>query len=101
MDKYNLGTSIEQILLDCIKQTFLATVIPPGSQKLHSVATASAQFDTLKLYIRIGTDTDCISEKAYLKLLPHLGSIGSMLGGWLKEAQKPTGQIQNPNQNYR
>ena len=97
LEKYGLGAGIEQILLDCIKQTFLATVIPPGSQKSHFVAMASAQFDTLKLYIRIGTDTDCLSEKAYLKLLPHLGTIGAMLGGWLRDAQKPTGQIQNQN----
>ncbi len=98
LERYSIGVSIEQILLDCIKQTFLATVIPPGSQKLHFVGMVSAQFDTLKLFIRISVDTNCLCEKTYVKLLPHLGSIGAMLGGWLRDAQKPSGQIQKLNQ---
>lgn len=103
MEKYSLGASIEKILLDCIRQSFFATVNPPGTQKFQAVAGASALFDTLKLNVRIALDIDCLSEKIYLKLLPHFGEIGKMLGGWLKDAQKMTIQKNftrdNQNQN--
>ena len=98
LEKYSLGASIEKTLLDCIKQTFFSTVVPPSARKFESIALASAQFDTLKLYVRIAIDIHCLEENIYLKLLPHLGSIGTMMGGWLKEAQKTSGQIQNRNQ---
>jgi len=88
LERFSIGVSILQIILDCIKHCFLATTLPVGTQKLHAVATASAHFDALKLYVRLSLDMHALEESAYLKLIPHFGSIGTMLGGWLKETQK-------------
>lgn len=92
LEKYSLGAYLEKVALDCIRQLFFATVMPPGQNKFQAIAQASAQFDTLKLFIRLALDISCIGEKQYVKLIPHLGTIGQMLGGWLKEARKTTGQ---------
>jgi hypothetical protein len=86
---------IEKLILDCIQSCFTATVIQHGEKKRESVARASALFDTLKLYIRIAVDTHCLQEKTYLKLIPILGEIGKMLGGWIKAVNS------NPNSNSK
>ena len=36
-----------------------------------------------------------LEEKTYLKLIPHLGKIGAMLGGWLKETRKSHSEFQS------
>ncbi len=88
MEKYSIGITLEKTLLECIKQIFLATVIPPSEQKFQAISQASALFDTLKLMTRMTIDIHCTDDKTYLKLLPHFGESGKMIGGWLKEAKK-------------
>lgn len=59
-----------------------------GEGKTQAVALASAKFDTLKVYLRLAVHEHCLEEKVYLKIFPHLGTIGTMLGGWLRETNK-------------
>jgi len=96
LEKYSLGVRIEKIVLDCLNACFLATALPPSLRKFEAVATASACFDTLKIFTRLAVKTKCLEEKIYLKLIPRFGTIGNMLGGWLKEAKKFS-QVAEPN----
>ena len=100
-EKFSIGEMMEKILLECIESCFLGTTMPPGSYKLHHIATASAKFDALKLFIRVSVDIHCMKEQTYTKLIPILGEIGKMLGGWLNSAKKGVQKqslIQNQNQ---
>lgn len=90
---------IEKILLECMQNCFLATAFPPSLQKTQAVAIASAQFDTLKVYLRLALDNNSLTEKVYLGLFPRLGTIGNMLGGWIKETQKYQGLTGQPKPN--
>ena len=63
----------------------------PSEHKLDQLIRTSALFDTLKLYIRIAVKVHCLQEKTYLQLIPRLGEIGRMLGGWLQKTKS-----QNP-----
>lgn len=91
LERYTLGMMIEKIHLECIESCFAATASSP-EQKSHAVARASALFDTLKLYIRISVQVKCLQETRYIKMIPRLGEIGRMLGGWLQKTKS-----QNPN----
>ena len=86
------------MLLECVEHCFSATVMPRGALKIQAVAAASAGFDTLKVYLRLAIHSYSLDEKEYIKMIPRLGSIGSMLGGWLKEVNKanPKPNLQPP-----
>ncbi|MBI5369576.1 four helix bundle protein [Candidatus Uhrbacteria bacterium] len=86
LERFTLGTMIEKILLECIKNCFISTMAPP-EQKFDELIHASALFDTLKLYIRIAVNVHCLEQKTYIKLIPRLGEIGRMLGGWLQKTK--------------
>ncbi len=88
LERYTLGVSMEKILLECIHDCHRVTAFQNTSHKLAAAVAASAHFDTLKLYIRIGTKIHCISDKQYAILLPRLATIGPMLGGWVREISK-------------
>src|SRR3989338_3112944 len=95
LERYALGTMIEKVLLECIENCFASTVAQHG-RKLDCLIRTSALFDTLKLFIRIAVSIHCLEEKTYIKLIPRLGEIGRMLGGWLQKAKS-----YNPNSNFK
>jgi hypothetical protein len=85
-ERYSLGISMDKILLECLESCFCATAAPASHKHLY-VTKASAQFDTLKLYIRISLRVHCLPEPVYVKLIPRLGECGRMLGGWMTKIQ--------------
>ncbi len=95
LERYTLGTMIEKILLECIESCFASTVALP-EEKVRTLTRTSALFDSLKLYIRISKQVGSLQEKTYIKLIPRLGKIGRMLGGWIQKAKS-----NNPNQNSK
>lgn len=96
LEKYSLGITIEKTMLECIEYAFAATAAPTSVQKAQAVATVSAKFDALKVYLRLALRADCLDEKKYVQLIPPLGSIGIKIGGWVKEAKKFLNPIPNP-----
>jgi hypothetical protein len=93
LEKYSLGIMIEKIVLEAIQKCLTGTALPK-EYKIQALAEASALFDTLKIFTRIALNTNCLAEKHYLELVPMFGTVGKMLGGWIKEAKKFTA---NPN----
>ena len=91
LERYTLGIMIEKILLECIESCFM-TMAAPIQEKYRYLTRTSALFDTLKLYLRISVQTKCLEEKIYIKLIPRLGDIGRMIGGWVQKTKS-----QNPN----
>ena len=92
LEKFGLGKTIEITLFNCINNCFLSTCLPVGEKKIIAIANTSASFDSLKIYIRLAVKLYCLDEKIYLKIFPRLSTIGSMLGGWMKEAKKNAGR---------
>jgi hypothetical protein len=92
LEKFSQGEMMEKILLECIEACFLGTTLPPGSHKLHYVATASAKFDALKVFIRISLDSKILKDETYTKLIPILATIGKNLGGWLRTTRAGFGK---------
>ncbi len=90
LERFTIGVMMEKVLLECIETCFAATTAPIA-EKRSTLTRASALFDTLKLYIRFSVRLHCLQEPTYLKLIPHLGDIGKMLGGWIRSpAANPT-----------
>ena len=74
----------------------MAASAPIGQEKMRAVTMVSAKFDTLKSYVRFANYIHCLNEKIYLNLIPRFGTIGTMIGGWIKETRK----IQKTNQTF-
>ncbi len=77
---------MEKVLLECLESCFCTTVAPTAQKQLYATK-CSAQFDALKIYIRIAVKISCLPEKTYVKLIPKLGEVGRMLGGWISKIQ--------------
>ena len=84
IERYALGQTCSQLLLEIIERILAAASIPNKTTKAIYLQQASSKLDTLKLLIRLCKDCDCISNVQYLGLEAKLHHTGKMLGGWIK-----------------
>ena len=85
--RYSLGQTIQQQLLDAIEAVITAASSSDTATKVKYLRVASAKLDLLRLFTRLARDCKCLDNKAYLELESQLHEIGRMLGGWLKSLQ--------------
>jgi hypothetical protein len=82
-ERYSLGQTIDNRLLELIELISLAGVAEPQT-KGALLKKAAAKLDLIKLLIRLSHETNSLSEKHYLQLQEQLQEIGKMLGGWIR-----------------
>lgn len=84
--KYSLGKNIIDLNWQCLDLVLAANVLP-NKDKYLKILELSANFDKLKVRIRMVQEIGLISEKQFAHLqVNYLGAIGEMIGGWLKWA---------------
>jgi hypothetical protein len=82
--RYQLGTTCSQYLLDILELLLAAAQTIEAKEKIGSLRRASVKLDTLKLLIRLCKNCKCISNSSYLQMESQLQEIGKMLGGWTR-----------------
>ena len=82
-DKYALGAKCERKFIAVLELILLAKNSKPDERK-RIICQASAKFDVLKIFIRLGKDLNLLDQRKYLALQNNLSEIGKILGGWLK-----------------
>jgi hypothetical protein len=86
--RYSLGQTIQQQLLDAIEAVIIAASSSDTTTKTKHLRVASAKLDLLRLFTRLAKDCKCLDNKSYLQLESQLHEAGRMLGGWLKTLPK-------------
>lgn len=82
--KYTLGQSIIDLAWQCLDLVLTAN-IQPNKDKYFRILELSANFDKLKIRIRMIQEIGLISPKQFAHLqVNYITTIGEMIGGWLK-----------------
>jgi len=86
-DQYLLGRRCEDALLSFIEQVIRAAGAPK-SEKLALLQRSSADFELLKVLLRLTRELKMLDVKKYLSLEARIRETGRMLGGWMKSLLK-------------
>lgn len=85
--RHTLGTKIDSLFLDTIELLFIASYLSKP-EKIIYLRKASGKLDLLKFFLQIAWEIKSLDNKRYVALSEHLGEIGQMLGGWMRQATK-------------
>lgn len=80
-DRYSLGEKTQQKVLDLLESITKAGHAKK-EWKVSFLDQGITTSDLVKVLIRLGYDTHCLSQKQYILLQERLQEIGRMLGGW-------------------
>ena len=86
-DRYSLGQRCETYLLGVLEGIMLAAQTT-RNHKLPILESVSNKLDILKVFIRMASDLDVLSDKRYIVCQNHIQEIGKMLGGWIKSTRE-------------
>lgn len=84
-DRYTIGQRCENYLLDILEGIIVAA--QSKNNKLATLERTSAKLDLLKVFIRLASDLEILSDKRYIVCQSYLQEIGRMLGGWIKSTR--------------
>lgn len=90
VDRYTIGTRIDDIFLSLLEVIFRATFAPDKFEKLSLVSQAIGKTDLLKFFLQIGWEHKVLDHAIYAKIILNLDEVGRMLGGWKKNLQEKT-----------
>ena len=82
-DRYSLGEKTQTEILELIEAITKAGHAKK-EWKVPQIEQAIIKLELLKVFIRLGYDTKCLSERQYLAIQERVQEIGRMLGGWKK-----------------
>lgn len=82
-DRYSLGQSLEQSVLDLMEQLIMAKNAP-RTLKAGYLIKASAQQEVATLKLRLYLELKLVNETKVFQTQSDLRDIGRMIGGWLK-----------------
>lgn len=85
--RYTLGQRLDSLSLEIFELLFSISYSDNKGLILQKIST---KLDLLKILLRLGKDTQCVSNKNYLELQNMLQETGKMLGGWIKSAKQST-----------
>lgn len=86
-DRYTLGQRCELYITDILEGIMVAAQTEK-SKKLQVLEQVSNKLDLLKVFIRLASDLDALSDKRYIVCQNHLQEIGKMLGGWMRSVRE-------------
>jgi len=82
--KYSLGAELEKETVQLLRQIIRANMYKTG--KRERIADCFVNYETVKVYVRLGKDFKLLSGKQYEFAAVRLNEIGKLLGGWYKKA---------------
>jgi hypothetical protein len=82
--KYTLGAKIDSLFIECIELSLLAGYTPK-EQKPAIIQKLSAEFDSLKFFLKLLWEIKGLKDQKYISLSQLLAQIGRMIGGWLNQ----------------
>ncbi len=91
-NRYTLGSKIDEIFLNAIEFTFLASYTN-FKDKIIIVDKAISKIDLLKLLILLSWEIKALENNKYIEINKRLEEVGRMLGGWKKQIEEKTSQI--------
>ena len=86
-DRYVLGQRCELYIIDILEGVMVAAQTEK-SKKLQILEQVSNKLDLLKVFIRLASDLNALSDKRYIVCQNHLQEIGKMLGGWIRSVRE-------------
>ena len=86
-DRYTLGQRCEEYILQILESIMLAAQTGKN-QKLPILERASGKLDMLKVFVRLASDVDALSDPRYIVCQNYIQEIGKMLGGWIKSTRE-------------
>jgi hypothetical protein len=90
VDRYTIGTRIDEIFLSLLELIFRATFAYDKFEKLSLVSQAIGKADLLKFFLQLGWEQKVLDHTIYGQLILLLDEVGRMLGGWKKSLQEKT-----------
>ncbi len=87
--RYTLGQKLDNITLEMMELLF---AIPISENKVTILKRISIKLDLLKVLLRLGKDSQAITDKKYINLQALLQEIGKMLGGWIRATKQNSPQ---------
>ena len=84
LDRYTIGTKIDDIFLSILELIFRACFAYDKFEKLSMVSQAIGKTDLLKFFLQISWEHKVIDHTQYGALILTLDEVGRMLGGWKK-----------------
>jgi hypothetical protein len=91
-NRYTLGSKIDEVFLFSIEYTFLASYTN-FKYKIIIIDKAISRIDLLKLLILLSWEIKALENNKYIEISEKLEEVGRMLGGWKKQIQEKTSQI--------
>ena len=88
-NRYTLGSKIDDMFLNLIEYTFLASYANI-KEKLPVLDKAVSRLDLIKLLLLLAWDIKALDTNKYAELSQDLDEIGKMLGGWRKQVEQKT-----------
>ena len=80
-DRYSLGEKTKEAILGLISAIIKAGYAKKEWKASH-IEQASICLELIKIFLRLGYDTRCLTEKQHLSFQEQAQEIGRMLGGW-------------------
>lgn len=91
-NRYTLGSKIDEVFLNAIEFTFLASYTN-FKDKIIIIDKAISRVDLLKLLILLSWEIKALENNKYIQISEKLQEVGRMLGGWKKQIEEKTSQI--------
>lgn len=91
-NRYTLGSKIDDVFLNAIEFTFLASYTNL-KDKIIIIDKAISRVDLLKLLILLSWEIKTLENNKYIQISERLEEVGRMLGGWKKQVEEKTSQI--------
>jgi hypothetical protein len=88
-NRYTLGSKIDEVFLNAIEYTFLASYASK-IEKLSLVDRAISRTDLIKLLLMLAWEIKALDTNKYTQISLELDEIGKMLGGWKKQIEQKT-----------
>jgi len=82
--KYSLGAELERETVQLLRQIIRANM--HKTEKRDRIAECFVNYETIKIFVRLGKDYKLLSNKQYEFAAVQLNEIGRLLGGWYKKA---------------
>ncbi|MSR85026.1 diversity-generating retroelement protein Avd [Candidatus Uhrbacteria bacterium] len=82
-DRYSLGERTKEKVLELLEAVTKAGHAKK-EWKLTFLDQAISSLEITKVFVRLGQDTQCLTQKQYIVIQERIQEIGRMLGGWRK-----------------
>jgi hypothetical protein len=88
-ERYGLGRRIDNLFLEVLELSFIASYLPP-EQKIVFLSKTISRLGILKFFLQLAWENKLVPTEKYSELSKKAEEIGRMLGGWRKGLSNKT-----------